>query len=76
LRLGTPALTSLGFGSHELQEVADVIHDVLHHTRAGMRGDQVSQVKFETEPAAVERAKKRVAELLGRHRLYPEIDLT
>ena len=76
LRLGTPALTSLGFGRHELQEIADIIHDVLGHTRAGMRLDQVSQVKFETEPAVVERAKKRVAELLGKHKLYPEIDLT
>lgn len=75
LRLGTPALTTLGMGPTEMQEVASILHDVLSHTKAGMKGDQVSQVKFETEPAAVARAQARVRDLLAKYPLYPGLDL-
>jgi glycine hydroxymethyltransferase len=75
LRLGSPAATTLGFGPGEMREVADVIHSVLTHTTPGLHREQISQVKFMTEPGALQRAKARVAELLGRHRLYPELEL-
>jgi glycine hydroxymethyltransferase len=75
LRLGSPAATTLGMGPLEMREVADVLHSVLTHTRAGRNGDQASQVRFETQAGAAQRAKARVAELLARHRLYPELDL-
>jgi glycine hydroxymethyltransferase len=75
LRLGSPAATTLGMGPLEMREVADVLHSVLTHTRAGRNGDQASQVQFVTEVGAAQRAKARVAELLARHRLYPELDL-
>src|SRR5690606_10189443 len=34
LRMGTPALTSLGMGPSEMQEVAGIVHSVLAATKA------------------------------------------
>jgi glycine hydroxymethyltransferase len=75
VRLGSPAATTLGMGPAEMREVADILHSVLSHTRASHKGDQLSQVQFSTDAAQLKRAKARVAELLSRHRLYPELDL-
>jgi glycine hydroxymethyltransferase len=76
LRLGTPATTTLGMGPEAMREIADVLHDVLVSTRAGTKSDgQPSLVRFVTDPKAVERARIRVADLLARHPLYPEIEL-
>jgi glycine hydroxymethyltransferase len=76
LRLGTPALTTLGVGRDEMREIAGLIDDVLRGSKPGTRGDQASAVRFETEPAVLERTRGRVADLLARHPLYPEIDLS
>ncbi len=76
LRLGTPATTTLGMGRDEMREIADVLHGVLAATRAGTKKDgQPSLVSFVTDPGVVEAAHLRVADLLMRHPLYPEIDL-
>jgi len=75
VRLGSPAATTLGMGTVEMREVADILHSVLSNTRANANGDQLSQVQFTTAAGVVQRAKARVAELLARHRLYPELDL-
>jgi len=76
LRLGTPATTTLGMGPEEMREIADALHGVLAATRAGTKRDgQPSLVNFVTEPKAVAAAQARVADLLARHPLYPEIDL-
>jgi glycine hydroxymethyltransferase len=76
LRLGTPALTTLGMGREEMQEVARVLHEVLSTTRPGSTASgEVSQVKFISEPAVVARAQARAADLLARHPLYPELEL-
>jgi glycine hydroxymethyltransferase len=77
LRLGTPAMTSLGMGVLEMQEIADIVHGVLAATRAASKKDgQPSQVKFETEPKVLAAARARVGELIGRFPLYPEIELS
>jgi glycine hydroxymethyltransferase len=76
LRLGSPAATTLGMGTSEMREVAEIIHSVLSHTQAGRKADaQASLVKFDTEPRALQQAKARVAALLVQHRLYPELEL-
>ena len=43
IRLGTPALTTLGFGPDELDEIADIITAALrrHHARDGHRQGEV-----------------------------------
>jgi glycine hydroxymethyltransferase len=80
LRMGTPAMTTLGMGAAEMQEIAALVHDVLSATstakiESGKNAGQTSQVKFTTDAKVVERAQARVRELLARYPLYPEIEL-
>ncbi|MGD8863082.1 MAG: glycine hydroxymethyltransferase [Myxococcales bacterium] len=80
LRFGTPAITSLGMGAEEMQELADVIHSILSNTTPatvtkGKNAGKPSQVKFDTEAKVVEAAKSRVHDLLDKHPLYPGIEL-
>jgi glycine hydroxymethyltransferase len=74
LRFGTPATTTLGMGKPEMQEIAAIVKQVLSATRAapGPKGEP-SKAKYSVEPAAAEAARSRVAELLGRYPLYPEL---
>jgi glycine hydroxymethyltransferase len=80
LRLGTPAVTTLGMGADEMREIGDVVATVLHATSPGVvasgpnRG-KPSQVRFRLDEATAGGARARVADLLARHPLYPEIEL-
>jgi glycine hydroxymethyltransferase len=71
LRLGTPAVTTLGMGADEVVEIADIITSVLSEVTPA--GD--SKAKYSLAESVVDGARKRVADLLGRYPLYPEIDL-
>ena len=77
LRLGTPAVTTLGMGAPEMKEIAAIIKLILDGTKPAItekgtpaKGKIVIAENVKTE------AKKRVAALLSRFVLYPELDLT
>jgi glycine hydroxymethyltransferase len=72
IRLGTPALTTLGFGPEELDEVADVIVTAL---RATTPATSTAKAKYEIDPRIAQACRSRCADLLARHRLYPEVEL-
>jgi glycine hydroxymethyltransferase len=72
IRLGTPALTTLGFGPDELEEVADVITAAL---RATAPAAATARAKYTLDPEVAARSRARCADLLGRHPLYPGISL-
>jgi glycine hydroxymethyltransferase len=72
IRLGTPALTTLGFRAEELDEVADVIVTAL---RATTPATSTAKAKYEINPGAAQTCRARCADLLAQHRLYPEIKL-
>jgi glycine hydroxymethyltransferase len=81
LRLGTPAVTTLGMGQDEVTEIADVITSVLQNvTPARSTGEdgaaKVSKAKFELPEQVAEAARDRVDQLLKRYPLYPAIDLS
>ena len=71
LRIGTPAVTTLGMSVNEMDRIADVIDNILKHTKPVSN----SKAKFETEAAVSEESKKQLQELLSRFPLYPEIVL-
>ena len=77
LRLGTPAMTTLGMGARG--DAGDRRRSCTRCWRrrepAAKKDGQPSQVKFETDPKVVAAAKARVADLLARHPLYPGIEL-
>jgi glycine hydroxymethyltransferase len=80
LRIGTPAVTTLGMGPAEMQEIASIMKMVLSHTRPaiiakGAKAGQQSKAKFVTDEDAMSEAKKRVQTLLDTFVLYPELDL-
>ncbi|HZP31220.1 MAG TPA: glycine hydroxymethyltransferase [Acidimicrobiia bacterium] len=80
LRFGTAALTTLGMGADEMREVGDVVAQLLGATEAGVvdtgpNQGKPSLVRFRTHATAVDAARARVEDLLGRYPLYPELEL-
>lgn len=80
LRLGTPAVSTLGMGRAEMSEIAELIQSVLVSTTpasiaTGPNAGQPSKARFELEPPAGEAARSRVTDLLAHHPLYPGIEL-
>ena len=80
LRIGTPALTTLGMGADEMRKIADVLRLVLTNTRPlrikkGRQAGKPSKARCRTRPEALEEAREAVADLLQRFPAYPELDL-
>lgn len=80
LRIGTPAVTTLGMGPEEMKEIASIIALVLRNTRPakitkGEKAGTLSKAKAVTDKDAKAQAIQRVHDLLGRFVLYPQLDL-
>ena len=72
IRLGTPALTTLGFGPAEMDEIAEIITAALRATAPAAAG---AKAKFTLDDRVAASSRARCAELLSRHPLYPGIQL-
>jgi glycine/serine hydroxymethyltransferase len=72
VRLGTPALTTLGFGPDELDEIAGIITTAL---RATTPASAAARAKYTLDDRVAADCRARCAALLGRHPLYPGIEL-
>ena len=72
VRMGTPALTTLGLGGGEMDEIADIIVTVLRGTAPQSATAKARYVLDEQLAAA---SRQRCADLLARHPLYPGIEL-
>jgi glycine hydroxymethyltransferase len=76
LRLGTPAVTTLGMNTAEMKEIADVITLILRNTEAETAASGAkSKAKYTVREDAKQEARSRVNALLERHPVYPEIDV-
>jgi len=75
LRLGTPAVTTLGMGPQEMREIAAIIGSVLRATTPGTTAaGKVSLATYRLEERVREEAERRARDLLGRFPLYPGIE--
>jgi glycine hydroxymethyltransferase len=72
IRLGTPALTTLGFGPGEMDEIAAIITAALGATAPAA---PAAKAKYTLDAQVAEQCRARSADLLGRHPLYPGIEL-
>lgn len=76
VRIGTPALTSRGFGAAEFDTVAELIVDVLRGTTpVTAASGQPGKAKYTLADGVADRTKAASAELLGRHELYPGLEV-
>lgn len=77
IRLGTPSVTTLGMGTSEMLELAEIVAHVLKSTHPAQGKDgKPARGKHLLDPTAEKEAKLRVDDLLSRYKLYPEIDLS
>lgn len=71
IRLGTPALTTLGMGKEEMKEIASIVIEVLKNTKK----EEDSKAKCHVDPQVLEKSRQRVKDLLNKFPVYPEIKL-
>lgn len=80
LRLGTPAITTLGMHAPEMREIAAIIKMVLTGTKPGKittgpNAGKPSKSNFELDADTQAQATARVKVLLDKFPVYPELDL-
>ncbi len=77
VRLGTPALTTRGFGHDEFDKVAELMIDVLTNTEAGTnKAGAPSKATYKLADGVADRTKAASAEMLDKHPLYPGLVLS
>jgi glycine hydroxymethyltransferase len=76
VRIGTPALTSRGFGRAEFDRVAELMVDVLTGTSpTAAPSGGASKAKYSIADGVAEKTRDAAAELLAANPLYPGLDL-
>src|SRR3954466_6719649 len=77
VRLGTPALTTRGFGHDEFDSVAELIVHVLQNTQPGTtKAGGPSKASYELGEGVADKVKAASAEMLDKHPLYPGLELS
>jgi glycine hydroxymethyltransferase len=76
IRLGTPALTTRGFGPDDFDRVAELIVDVLSETQpAATKDGRPGKAKYVLADGVADKTLSAAAELLDAHPLYPGLTL-
>jgi len=75
LRLGTPALTSRGFGATEMKKIASLINQVLNATKANTtKSGELSKSTYSVDPKVISSVNAQITEMLSTKPLYPELE--
>ncbi|MBC7813864.1 MAG: glycine hydroxymethyltransferase [Burkholderiales bacterium] len=76
LRLGTPAVTTLGMGPSQMREIARLIRQVLANTTPALtsKGDK-SKANYILDAAIADEVKSGIGALLDNYPVYPELDM-
>jgi glycine hydroxymethyltransferase len=78
LRIGTAAMTTLGMGKVEMEELGEIIAGVLKNTKATPNPKEsagLSKTKYIIDDKVRNEALRRVENLLSRFPVYPELNL-
>lgn len=77
IRIGTPAMTTLGMGKEEMNEIADLILLILMNAKAStvQKTGQPSKAQATVDPQILKQVQQRVGQLLSKFPLYPEIEI-
>lgn len=73
VRIGTPAVTTLGMKEPEMAEIAEVIVELLKHTKPAVDEKGTTRSKVEIDHKMLAGLQKRVGDLLSAYPLYPEL---
>jgi glycine hydroxymethyltransferase len=77
IRLGTPALTTRGFGHDEFDNVAELIVHVLSNTEPGTtKAGGPSKASYRLADGVADKVKSASAEMLDKFPLYPGLELS
>nr|ANY57920.1 Serine hydroxymethyltransferase [uncultured bacterium] len=77
VRLGTPALTTRGFGAAEFDRTAELIVEVLSNTSpAATRDGSPSRARYVVDAGLADKTRAAAAELVAAHPLYPGLELS
>jgi glycine hydroxymethyltransferase len=71
IRLGTPAVTTLGMGKEEMTEIAKIIIEVLKNTTK----EEGSKAKCHVDQSVLLKSQQKVKDLAQKFPVYPEIKL-
>lgn len=76
IRLGTAALSTRGFGTDDMDHIADLLVGVLRQTSPVMTAAGTpGKAKYTLAEGVAEHTKASSVEMLGRHPLYPGLQL-
>ncbi len=77
IRLGTPALTTRGFGHDEFDHVAELIVQVLSNTEPGTtKAGTPSKASYTLADGVADKVRDASAEMLEKNPLYPGLTLS
>ncbi|MEM1283132.1 MAG: glycine hydroxymethyltransferase [Chlamydiota bacterium] len=77
IRVGTPAITTLGMKGNEIHQIADVISNVLKNVSPTtvQKTGKPSKAKYTLPENVIQESHEVVDALLTKHPLYPEISI-
>ena len=75
LRLGTPAVTTLGMGKYEMESIAHIIADVLANVRPAVNKRGITgKARYILDENVKIASAEKIKHILDKFVLYPEID--